>query len=232
MYDELKHRVWQANLKLVEYRLVILTFGNASEVDREKGVMAIKPSGLPYDRMKPEDMVVLDLEGRQLEGKLRPSSDTNTHLYLYRKFPQIGGIAHAHSEFSTAFAQSGLEIPCFGTTHADFCPGPVPITRTLTENEVTSDYELNTGKVIAERFEQLDPAAYPACLVSGHGPFAWGKSGLEAVENLLLLEIIARMAALTLLINPGATELENYLIRKHFERKHGPKAYYGQKKEE
>lgn len=232
MYEELKQRVWQANLKLVECGLVILTFGNVSEVDREKGVMAIKPSGLPYDRMKPEDMVVLDLEGRQLEGKLRPSSDTLTHLHLYRHFPQIGGIAHAHSEFATAFAQAAVEIPCLGTTHADFCPGPVPITRTMTENEVTSDYELNTGKVIVERFEQLDPAAYPACLVSGHGPFAWGKSGLEAVENLLLLETIARMAVLTLQINSGATELEPYLMRKHFERKHGPRAYYGQKKEE
>lgn len=232
MYEELKQRVWQANLKLVECGLVILTFGNVSEVDREKGVMAIKPSGLPYDRMRPEDMVVLDLEGRQLEGKLRPSSDTLTHLHLYRHFPQIGGIAHAHSEFATAFAQAAMEIPCLGTTHADFCPGPVPITRTLTENEVTSDYELNTGKVIVERFEQLDPADYPACLVSGHGPFAWGKSGLEAVENLLLLETIARMAVLTLQINPGVTELETYLIRKHFERKHGPRAYYGQKKEE
>ncbi|MDI6845805.1 MAG: class II aldolase/adducin family protein, partial [Candidatus Saccharicenans sp.] len=155
-----------------------------------------------------------------------------THLHLYRHFPQIGGIAHAHSEFATAFAQAAVEIPCLGTTHADFCPGPVPITRTMTENEVTSDYELNTGKVIVERFEQLDPAAYPACLVSGHGPFAWGKSGLEAVENLLLLETIARMAVLTLQINSGATELEPYLMRKHFERKHGPRAYYGQKKEE
>ncbi len=231
MYQDLKKRVWEANLKLVEYRLVILTFGNVSEVDRTRGVIAIKPSGVAYDQMKPEDMVVLDIEGRQVEGRLQPSSDTATHLHLYRAFPQIGGIAHAHSQFATAFAQAGLEIPCLGTTQADFCPGAVPITRALTEDEVASDYELNTGKVIAERFEQLDPGHYPACLVSGHGPFAWGKSGLEAVENLLLLETIAGMAAATLQINPGAAELEPYLIRKHFERKHGPKAYYGQRKE-
>jgi len=176
-------------------------------------------------------MVVLDLDGKQVEGRLQPSSDTATHLHLYRAFREIGGIAHAHSQFATAFAQAGLEIPCLGTTQADFCPGAVPLTRTLTEAEVLSDYELNTGRVIAERFAQLDPGHYPACLVSGHGPFAWGKSGQEAVENLLLLENIARLAALTLHLNPGATELEDYLIKKHFERKHGPKAYYGQRKE-
>jgi len=231
MYKDLKKQVWEANLKLVEYGLVILTFGNVSQVDREKGVMAIKPSGVAYDRMKPEDMVVLDLDGKQVEGRLQPSSDTATHLHLYRAFREIGGIAHAHSQFATAFAQAGLEIPCLGTTQADFCPGAVPLTRTLTEAEVLSDYELNTGRVIAERFAQLDPGHYPACLVSGHGPFAWGKSGQEAVENLLLLENIARLAALTLRLNPGATELEDYLIKKHFERKHGPKAYYGQRKE-
>jgi len=231
MYEDLKKQVWEANLKLVEYGLVILTFGNVSQVDREKGVMAIKPSGVAYDRMKPEDMVVLDLDGKQVEGRLQPSSDTATHLHLYRAFREIGGIAHAHSQFATAFAQAGLEIPCLGTTQADFCPGAVPLTRTLTEAEVLSDYELNTGRVIAERFAQLDPGHYPACLVSGHGPFAWGKSGQEAVENLLLLENIARLAALTLRLNPGATELEDYLIKKHFERKHGPKAYYGQRKE-
>lgn len=231
MYEELKKRVYEANLRLVEYDLVVLTFGNVSEVDREKGVMAIKPSGVEYEKMTPDDIVVLDLNGRLVEGNLRPSSDTPTHLYLYNSFSSIGGIAHAHSDYATAFAQAGIEIPCLGTTHADHFPGPVPITRVLEEEEVAGDYELNTGKVIAERFSQLDPLHFPACLVSGHGPFAWGKSAREAVDNLLALEKIAKMAALTLFINPEAKNLKNYLIKKHFERKHGPKAYYGQRKE-
>jgi L-ribulose-5-phosphate 4-epimerase len=231
MYEELKKRVFEANLKLVEYGLVVLTFGNVSEVDRENGVMAIKPSGVEYEKMTPEDIVVLDLNGRQVDGNLRPSSDTPTHLYLYNSFVGIGGIAHAHSDLATAFAQAGLEIPCLGTTQADHFPGPVPITRVLKEEEVAGDYELNTGKVIVERFNQLDPFHFPACLVSGHGPFAWGKSAREAVDNLLALEKIARMAAITLSINPGAESLKDYLIKKHFERKHGPKAYYGQRKE-
>ncbi|MBC7362137.1 MAG: L-ribulose-5-phosphate 4-epimerase [Candidatus Aminicenantes bacterium] len=231
MYEELKKRVYEANLKLVEYGLVILTFGNASEIDREKGVMAIKPSGVEYEKMTPEDIVVLDLNGRPVEGNLKPSSDTPTHLYLYNSFPAISGIAHAHSDYATAFAQAGIGIPCLGTTHADHFPGPVPITRVLKEEEVAGDYELNTGKVIVERFSQLDPLHYPACLVSGHGPFAWGKSAREAVDNLLALEKIAKMAALTLFINPEAKNLKDYLIKKHFERKHGPKAYYGQRKE-
>lgn len=231
MYEDLKQRVWQANLKLVEYGLVILTFGNVSEVDRDHGVMAIKPSGVAYEKMKPEDIVVLDLNGRQVEGSLQPSSDTPTHLYLYTAFREIGGIAHAHSEYATAFAQAGEEIPCYGTTQADFFPGHIPSTRNLEESEVLNDYEQNTGKVIVERFKQLDPAHYPACLVSGHGPFAWGRSGREAVDHLLALEKIARMALLTRLINPGAKSLKEYLVKKHFERKHGPKAYYGQRKE-
>lgn len=231
MYEDLKKRVWEANLKLVEYGLVILTFGNVSEVDREKGVMAIKPSGVAYETMQPGDMVVLDLSGRPLEGSLRPSSDTPTHLYLYSSFPEIGGIAHAHSDYATAFSQAAKEIPCLGTTQADFCPGPVPVTRFLSESEVAGDYELHTGRVIVERFKNLDPSHCPACLVAGHGPFAWGNTGLEAVENLLILETIARIAALTLGLKPGVTGLPEYLINKHFERKHGPKAYYGQRKE-
>ncbi|MDH7492786.1 MAG: L-ribulose-5-phosphate 4-epimerase AraD [Candidatus Saccharicenans sp.] len=231
MYEDLKQRVWKANLKLVEYGLVILTFGNVSEVDREKGVMAIKPSGVAYDRMKPEDMVVLDLSGKQVEGRLQPSSDTPTHLVLYTSFPAIGGIAHAHSEYATAFAQAGEEIPCYGTTQADFFPGHVPSTRELKEEEVLNDYEQNTGKVIAERFRHLDPTHYPACLVAGHGPFAWGDSAREAVDHLLALEKIAKMALLTRLVKPGTRNLPEYLIKKHFERKHGPKAYYGQRKE-
>lgn len=231
MYEDLKQRVFEANLKLVEYGLVILTFGNVSEVDREKGVMAIKPSGVAYDRMKPEDMVVLDLSGKQVEGRLQPSSDTPTHLVLYTSFPAIGGIAHAHSEYATAFAQSGEEIPCYGTTQADFFPGQVPTTRELKEEEVLNDYEQNTGKVIVERFKHLDPTHYPGCLVTGHGPFAWGQSAREAVDHLLALERIARMALLTRLVKPGVKDLPEYLIKKHFERKHGPKAYYGQRKE-
>jgi L-ribulose-5-phosphate 4-epimerase len=231
MYEELKKRVFEANLQLVDYGLVILTFGNVSQLDREKGVMAIKPSGVAYKQMQPEDMVILDLDGRVVEGSLRPSSDAPTHLYLYRSWPAIGGIAHAHSDWATSFAQAGVEIPVLGTTQADFCPGAVPVTRELTEEEVKGEYELNTGKVIVERFEHLDPAHFPACLVSGHGPFAWGKSGGEAVDHLLHLEIIARMAAMTKLINPETEELKNYLVKKHFERKHGPQAYYGQRKE-
>ncbi|MGB9907135.1 MAG: L-ribulose-5-phosphate 4-epimerase AraD [Candidatus Saccharicenans sp.] len=232
MYEELKKQVFEANLKLVDYGLVILTFGNVSQVDREKGVMAIKPSGVSYEKMTPDDIVVLDLSGKQIEGRLQPSSDTPTHLYLYTSFSLIGGVAHAHSEYATAFAQAGEEIPCYGTTQADFFPGHIPTTRALKESEVLDDYELNTGKVIVERFEHLDPAHYPACLVTGHGPFAWGKSAREAVDNLLAMEKIARMALLTRLIDPGAKSLPEFLIKKHFERKHGPKAYYGQRKEE
>ena len=231
MYEELKKRVLEANLKLAEYGLVILTFGNVSEVDREKGVMAIKPSGVAYEQMTADDMVVLDLNGQQVEGRLQPSSDTPTHLHLYTSFPAIGGIAHAHSEYATAFAQAAVEIPCLGTTQADFAPGAIPVTRELTEEEVVSEYELNTGKVIVEKLRLLDPTHYPACLVAGHGPFAWGKSAREAVDNLLALEKIAKTALLTRLINPQAKNLKDYLLKKHFERKHGPKAYYGQRKE-
>ncbi len=231
MYEDLKKRVYEANLRLVEYHLVILTFGNASEIDREKGVVAIKPSGLEYERMTPDDMVVVDLDGRVIEGHWKPSSDTPTHLYLYRTFPEIKGIAHAHSEYATAYAQARTEIPCLGTTHADFAPGPIPVTRPLSEEEVHTDYELNTGRVIAERFSELNPLHYPACLVAGHGPFAWGSSARAAVENLLILEHLAKMAFTTGLINPSVKELNSYLIKKHFERKHGPKAYYGQRKE-
>ncbi|HEK85443.1 MAG TPA: L-ribulose-5-phosphate 4-epimerase AraD [Candidatus Aminicenantes bacterium] len=231
MYEDLKKRVYEANLRLVKYGLVILTFGNVSEIDREKGVLAIKPSGVDYERMTPADMVVLNLEGRVVDGHLRPSSDTPTHIYLYKSFPGIRGIAHAHSDYATAFAQARTEIPCLGTTQPDFAPGPIPVTRELSEEEVSSDYELNTGKVIAERFALLDPIQYPACLVAGHGPFAWGKSGSEAADNLLDLEKIAKMAFITRLINPEARPLKDYLLKKHFERKHGPKAYYGQGKE-
>jgi len=228
MLSDLKERVWQANFDLVRYGLVILTFGNVSGIDRRKGIMAIKPSGVSYSTMNPIDLVLVDLEGRVVEGKLNPSSDTPTHLALYRAFPGIGGVSHAHSEYATAFAQAGCEIPCFGTTHADHFNGAIPVTRFLTEREVREDYEANTGKVIAERFAGLDPLERPAALVAGHGPFSWGAGPAEAVRNNLVLEKIAKMAILTRLVNPGAPGLPDHLLAKHYFRKHGPEAYYGQ----
>jgi len=230
MLNELKELVYQANLDLVGHGLVILTFGNASGIDRRRGLVAIKPSGVGYEEMKPADIVLVDLDGRVVEGKLRPSLDTPTHLALYRVFPTIGGIAHAHSEYATMFAQAGREIPCLGTTHADHFHGPVPVTRMLTKAEVERDYETNTGRVIVERFRRLDPAAMPAVLVAGHGPFAWGKSPEDAVRNALVLELVAKTALGTRLLAPGGGPLPAYLLRRHYERKHGPHATYGQKK--
>ena len=230
MLKELKERVYKANLDLVGHGLVILTFGNVSGIDRRRGVVAIKPSGVGYEEMKPADIVLVSLDGRLIESKLRPSSDTPTHLALYRAFSTIGGIAHAHSEYATMFAQAGREIPCLGTTHADYFPGSVPLTRRLTKNEVERDYEANTGKVIVERFRRLDPAGTPGVLVAGHGPFAWGDSPEEAVRGALLLDRVAKMAFGTLLLSPGCEPLPGHLLRRHFERKHGPRAYYGQKK--
>ncbi len=230
MLNELKKRVYEANLDLVGHGLAFLTFGNVSGIDRRRGVVAIKPSGVGTEDMKAADIVLVSLDGRVVESKLRPSSDTPTHLALYRAFPAIGGIAHAHSEYATMFAQAGQEIPCLGTTHADYFPGPVPLTRRLTKSEVERDYEANTGKVIVERFRRLDPAATPAVLVAGHGPFAWGDSPEEAVRCAFLLDRIAKMALGTLLIAPGCGPLPGHLLRRHFERKHGPRAYYGQKK--
>ena len=232
MLKELKERVYKANLDLVGHGLVILTFGNTSGIDRRRGVVAIKPSGVGYEEIKPADIVLVDLDGRRVEGKLRPSSDTPTHLALYRAFPAIGGIAHAHSEYATMYAQAGLEIPCLGTTHADHFRGPVPVTRMLTKAEVEHDYEANTGKVIVERFRRLDPAATPAVLVAGHGPFAWGKSPEDAVRNALVLEQVAKIALGTHFLAPGCGPLPDHLLRRHFERKHGPQATYGQKKTE
>ena len=228
MLNDLKERVWRANDDLVRYGLVILTFGNVSGIDRRRGIMAIKPSGVPYAGMRPSDLVLVDLAGRVVEGKLSPSSDTPTHLALYRAFPAIGGVAHAHSEYATAFAQAGREIPCFGTTHADHFNGPVPVTRLLTKREVGEDYEANTGRVIAERFAGLDPLGTPAVLVAGHGPFSWGAGPAEAVRNSLVLEKVAKMAILTRLVNSGAADLPDHLLDKHYQRKHGPRAYYGQ----
>jgi L-ribulose-5-phosphate 4-epimerase len=229
MLNKLKKDVWSANLDLVRHGLVALTFGNASGIDRKRGLTAIKPSGVGYESMRPEDTVLVALDGKIVEGSLRPSSDTPTHLILYRAFPGIGGIVHAHSPAATVFAQAGRPIPCLGTTHADHFAGPVPVTRPLRKAEVEGDYEIETGKVIVERFAGLDPAAIPAVLVAGHGPFVWGRTPAEAVGNAIALELVAGMALATLHLNPKIAALPEYLLRKHHQRKHGPRAYYGQK---
>ena len=229
MLEELKEKVLKANLALVKYNLVTLTWGNVSGIDREKGLVVIKPSGVDYEKMKAEDMVVVDLNGKRVEGKLNPSSDTPTHVELYKAFSKIGGISHSHSEYATIFAQASMEIPCFGTTHADHFNGPVPVTRFLTEEEVNSGYELNTGKLIAERFKDLDPVSVPAVLVAGHASFAWGKDPEDSVKNNLVLERVAKMALNCLALNPDLNDLPDYIQKKHYERKHGKNAYYGQK---
>jgi L-ribulose-5-phosphate 4-epimerase len=229
MLDKLKRRVLLANLELIRHDLVSLTFGNASGIDRKRGFVAIKPSGVGYEEMKPEDIVLVDLDGRIVEDRMQPSSDTPTHLALYRAFPGIGGIVHAHSPAATVFAQARKPIPCLGTTHADHFAGPVPVTRPLRKAEVEGDYEIETGKVIVERFARLDPEATPAVLVAGHGPFVWGPTPEEAVHNAVALELIAAMALATRRLNPKTAALPEYLLRKHHQRKHGPKAYYGQK---
>jgi L-ribulose-5-phosphate 4-epimerase len=229
MLEELKEKVLNANLALVRYNLVTLTWGNVSGIDREKGLMVIKPSGVDYEKMKSDDMVIIDLKGNRIEGKLNPSSDTPTHIELYKAFPKIGGISHSHSEYATIFAQASMEIPCFGTTHADHFNGPIPVTRFLTEKEVNSGYELNTGKIIAEKFKTLNPESVPAVLVAGHAPFAWGKDPQDAVKNNLVLERVAKMALNCLALKPDLTKLPEYIQKKHHERKHGDYAYYGQK---
>ena len=230
MLKQLKQQVFEANLNLVKYNLVTLTWGNVSGVDRECGLVIIKPSGVPYEKLKVDDMVVLNFDGKVVEGKLRPSSDAPTHLELYRAFPSIGGIAHSHSTVATAFAQARKEIPCFGTTHADVFFGPIPVTRMLKKNEVDRNYELNTGKVIVERFQKIDPSSMPAVLVTGHAPFAWGNDALEAVEHMLVLERVAEMAYATILLQQKPQLLPQFILQKHYQRKHGDNAYYGQKK--
>jgi len=229
MLEGLKEEVCKANLRLVSEGLVIQTWGNVSGIDRERGLVVIKPSGVAYDGMRAEQMVVVSLEtGETVEGGLKPSSDTPTHLALYRAFQGIGGVVHTHSIFATAWAQAGRELPALGTTHADYFYGAIPLTRQLTKAEIAQDYEANTGKVIVERFVSLDPAQMPAVLVVNHGPFTWGKSPDDAVSNAVYLEHVARMASETLRVNPSAPGLPKALLDKHFLRKHGPGKYYGQ----
>ena len=231
-HEALKQAVWQANLDLVASGLVVLTWGNVSGADREAGVMAIKPSGVAYDAMRPEDMVVLSLEsGTVVDGAMRPSSDTPTHLHLYREFAAAGGVVHTHSLYAVSWAQAERDIPCLGTTHADHFHGPIPVTRRLRDEEVRGAYEHETGVLIAECFRErkIDPADVPAVLIAGHGPFAWGGSPRKAVENAIALEATAQMALNTLQINPEALGIERTLLDKHHQRKHGTDAYYGQK---
>ncbi|MGD8778497.1 MAG: L-ribulose-5-phosphate 4-epimerase [Ignavibacteria bacterium] len=228
MLEELKNEVMKANLELVNLGLVTLTWGNVSGISRAEGLIVIKPSGVDYSKMKTSDMVVLDMSGKIVEGNLRPSSDKSTHIELYKAFPEIGGIAHTHSTYATIFAQACMEIPCMGTTHADHFYGTIPITRALTEEETSSDYEKNTGTVIIERFAGIDPIAMPGVLVSQHAPFCWGKDAMDSVKNSLILERVAQMAIGTFSINANASELPEYVLEKHYQRKHGPNAYYGQ----
>jgi L-ribulose-5-phosphate 4-epimerase len=231
MLEQLKADVCQANLDLVKEGLVIQTWGNVSGIDREHDLIVIKPSGVPYAGMNPDQMVVVSLEtGSVVEGHLKPSSDTPTHLVLYRAFKDIGGVVHTHSLYATAWAQAGKNLPAYGTTQADYWYGEVPCTRKMTPAEIKDDYEANTGEVIVETFKKLDPLHHPAVLVASHGPFTWGKDAHEAVHNAVVLEFIARLASETLRINPKTKPMPSELLDKHFLRKHGPGAYYGQAK--
>lgn len=232
MLEKLKKQVCDANLQLVAEGLVVQTWGNASGIDREHDLVVIKPSGVAYAGMKPEHMVVVSLEtGKVVDGRLNPSSDTPTHLMLYRAFKNIGGVVHTHSLFATAWAQAGRGIPSYGTTQADYWHGDVPCTRALTAKEIKGDYEANTGRVIVETFRKLDPLQHPAVLVASHGPFTWGRNVADAVHNAAVLEFVARLASETLRLNPKVKPMPAALLNKHFLRKHGPKAYYGQNKQ-
>ncbi|HET6178441.1 MAG TPA: L-ribulose-5-phosphate 4-epimerase [Candidatus Sulfotelmatobacter sp.] len=226
----LREEVLEANLELVRRGLVLYTFGNVSGIDRQEGLVAIKPSGVPYDELTPEQIVISDLTGKIVEGKLRPSSDLPTHVELYKHFPNIGGVAHTHSEFATAWAQAETPIPCFGTTHADYFHGPVPVTERLSSSEISGDYELETGSAICRTFKNLNPDSIPAVLVAGHAPFCWGTSAADAAHNAVILEYVARMACHTVSINAESRPLARELHDKHFLRKHGQNAYYGQVK--
>jgi L-ribulose-5-phosphate 4-epimerase len=230
LLETLRKEVLDANLELVRHGLVLLTFGNVSGIDRAKGLVAIKPSGVPYEKMTADHIVVSDLEGKVVDGNLRPSSDLPTHLELYRNFSSIGGVAHTHSEYATAWAQAEKPIPCLGTTHADYFHGQVPVTARLSASEINGDYELETGTAICRVFENLDPETIPAVLVAGHAPFCWGKDAAEAAHNAVILEYVARMACHALAINSAAQPLTQQLHDKHFLRKHGRNAYYGQVK--
>ena len=230
MLEALKEQVWQANLELPKRGLVVYTWGNVSGIDREKGLVVIKPSGVDYDEMKPEDMVVTDLDGNIVEGKLRPSSDLKTHLVLYRNFKAIGGVVHTHSTWATIWAQAGRSIPPLGTTHADYFYGDVPCTRRMTGDEISRDYEEETGNVILEEFRGLNPSDLPGVLVNNHGPFTWGKDAHNAVHNAVVLEELAKMAYHTIELNPDVMPISQNLLDKHYLRKHGANAYYGQSK--
>ncbi|MHC4150843.1 MAG: L-ribulose-5-phosphate 4-epimerase [Planctomycetota bacterium] len=229
MLEELKKDVCQANKELQKQNLVIYSFGNVSGIDRQKNIIAIKPSGVPYDELTPDKIVLLDLDSEIVEGDLNTSSDTPTHIELYRNFQSIGGICHTHSTYATMWAQSRKDMPAFGTTHADYFYGSVPVTDPLTDKEIQDDYELNAGKVIIKRFADLDPQQMPAVLIANHGPFTWGPSAVKAVETAVLLESCAKMALGTLLINPDSEQIGKTLLDKHYLRKHGKDAYYGQK---
>ena len=232
MLEELKIKVYEANMELPRRNLVTYTWGNVSGIDREKGLFVIKPSGVEYEDLKPEDLVVMDLDGNKVEGEMNPSSDTKTHLILYKAFPTIGGIVHTHSPHAVAWAQAGRDIPAYGTTHADYFYGPVPCTRDLTAAEIDEDYEAHTGNVIAETFRErgIDPDHVPAVICRSHGPFTWGKDAAQAVYHAVVLEEVAKMALLTEQIDPRASAAPQRVQDKHFLRKHGPNAYYGQKK--
>jgi L-ribulose-5-phosphate 4-epimerase len=229
MLEELKREAYEANIALPKHGLINLTFGNASAIDRAKGIFAIKPSGVDYSVLKPEDMVLVDLEGKKVEGKLNPSSDTPTHRRLFVAWAQVGGVVHTHSSHATAFAQAGRSIPIFGTTHADYFYGDVPVTRKMTAHEITTAYEWETGNVIVDRLAGIDPLDCPGVLVNRHAPFTWGPTVAKAVEVAVAVECIAHMALMSLQLEPKLPTIEHELLNKHFKRKHGPGAYYGQK---
>ena len=232
MLEELKKKVYEANMELPRRNLVTYTWGNVSGIDREKGLFVIKPSGVEYDELRPEDLVVMDLCGNKVEGDMNPSSDTKTHLVLYRAFPQLDGIVHTHSPYAVAWAQAGRDIPAYGTTHADYFYGSIPCARHLTQEELDEDYELNTGNIIVEEFKtrNIDPVAVPAVICHSHGPFTWGKDAAQAVYHAVVLEEVAKMAILTRQVDPSALPAPQRIQDKHYMRKHGPNAYYGQTK--